>query len=448
MDKIPASLKYNCSKLMMRTNGFLVRPSGSDSGGQHSIYRFQLPERSLVDLSSLQLTFDANFTGLTTGANYLNIKTPSVYKLIKSVKTYVGGQLASGGQSNHYDLIYHALVRATASEDFCLSRLEAGFPELLSKADDFGDIDVAPTATNKSVHYTHTDLLGLFRSGDQSVVDTSLWGNLEIEISMNSLAGVQRKRGGDGTAVDNVDVAFSNVHCRVNCITQISPLYNEILNVKLSEKGAAIRLPYMNFITNVLSGNNKASIEVNSGCVDSLIFCPLTSTYDASTIIGNAANPSNANANRYIFNSGRVLADANQASLFVSVGSENYPRQPYTNALDVAASTTQAFWGEAADSRNLLYQSISSTASGTAAAQTYSKLNFLSTNFVYAVPFSSSKEGYKTRLLAGLDTASQSIQMSVNQTNLIPANGFAFVAAMTTSMLVYDTDSQSVRVIL
>jgi hypothetical protein len=110
--------------------------------------------------------------------------------------------------------------------------------------------------------------------------------------------------------------------------------------------------------------------------------------------------------------------------------------------------TTQSFWGEAADSRNLLYQGISATASGTASQQTYSRANFLNTNFVFALPFSSSKEGYKTRLLAGLDTASQSIQMSVNQTNLIPANGFAFVAAMTTSMLVYDTESQSVRVVL
>lgn len=448
MDKIPASLRYNASKVMMRTNNFVVRPSGTDAGGQHSIFRFQLPERSLVDLSSLQLIFDANFTGLTTGANYLNIKIPAVHKLIKSVKTYVGGLIASGGQSNHYDLLYSALLKSTASEDYCLSRLESGYQELLGKSDDIGDIDVAPTATSKSFHYIHTDLLGLFRSGDQSIIDTSLWGNLELEISMNSLAGVQRKRGGDGSAVDTVDVAFSNVLCRVNCITQISPLYNEILNVKLGEKGSSIRLPYMNFITNVLSGNNKTSIEVNSGCVDSLIFAPLQSTYDTNTIIANATNPSNANANRYVFNSGRTVADANTASLFVSVGSENYPRQPITNALDVAPMTTQAFWGEASDSRNLLYQGISATASGTAAQQTYSRANFLNTNFVFALPFSSSKEGYRTRLLAGLDTASQSIQMSVNQTNLIPANGLSFVCAMTTSMLIYDTENQTVRVVL
>ena len=448
MGKIPSSLRYNASKLMLRTNNFVVRPSGTDSGAQHSIFRFQLPERSLCDLSSLQLIFDANFTGLTTGNNYLNIKVPAVHKLIKSVKTYVGGQLASGGQSTNYDILYQALLKSTASEDYCVSRIESGFQELLSKSDEFSDIDVAPAATSKQVHYNHTDLLGLFRSSDQSIIDTSLWGNLELEISFGSLAGVLRKKGGDNSAVDNVNVAYSNVHVRLNCITQISPLYNEVLNLRLNEKNSAIRLPYQNFITNVLSGNNKASIEVNSGCVDSLIFCPLPSTYDTNTVLTAATNPANANANRYIFNSGRTVADANTGSLFVSVGSENYPRQPYTNALDVAPATTQAFYGQNADSRNLLYQSISATAAGTAAAQTYSKANFLSSNFIYAIPFSSSKEGYKTRMLAGLDTASQSIQMSINQSNLVTQDGFIFIGAMTTSMLVYNTETQSVQVVL
>lgn len=448
MDKIPKSLQYNASKIMMRQNSFVVRPSGTDSGKQNAIFRFVLPERSLIDLSSLQFIFDANFTGLVTGNNFLNIKAPAVHKLIKSLKVYIGGQLVSGGQCSHYDLLYHALLKATASEDYCVSRLESGLQELLSKGDEFSDFDTAHSATSKQVHYTHTDLLGIFRSGDQSIIDSSLWGNVEVEITMNTLAGVLKKKGGDGSAADNVDVEFSNCHFRVNCITQISPLYNEILNVKLSEKGSNIRLPYMNMITNVLNGNNKASIEVNSGCVDSLLFAPLLSTYDAPTVVAHNANPTSANANRYVFSTGRSVADANTASLFVSVGSENYPRQPYTNALDIAPSTTQAFYGQASDSRNLLYQNISSTNAGTPAAQTYSKANFLTQNFIYVIPFSSAKEGWKTRQLSGVDTASQSISMSINQTNLITAGGFAFVCALTTSLLIYDTDTQSVRVVL
>ena len=448
MDKIPSSLRYNASKIMMRTNNFLIRPSGTDSGGPNSIFRMVLPERSLVELSSLQLIFDATFANLVAGANFYNVKMPSVHKLIRAIRVYIGGQLVSGGQSNAYDILYQALLKSTGSEDYLFSRVESGFQDLLGKADELGDFDAAPAGTSKSMHYVHTDLLGVFRSGEQTIIDTSLWGNIEIEVTMNSLAGIQRKKGGNDGAADNVAVTFSNFSCRVNCITQISPLYNEVLNVRLNDKGQPLRLPYMNFITNILAGNNKSSIEVNSACVDSLLFAPLQSTYDSGTLLLAANNPPNANANRYIFNTGRTRDDANTATLYAQVGSEQWPRSAYTNALDIAPATTQAFWGESADSRSLLYQSISTTASGTPAVQTYSRDNFLSTNFVWVVPFSSSKEGYRTKILSGLDTANQSIQMSINQTNLIPAGGFAFVAALTTSMLVYNTDSQSVSVVL
>lgn len=448
MDKIPSSLRYNASKIMMRTNNFLVRPSGTDSGTENSIFRVVLPERSLVELSSLQLIFDASFTNLVAGANFLNVKMPSVYKLIRSVRVYVGGQLVSGN-SAHYDILYHALLKCTASEDYVLSRIESSFQDHLGKADEASDFDVDNAATSKSMHYVHTDLLGLFRSGEQTIIDTSLWGNIEIEFTMNSLAGVQRKKGGNDSAnADNVKVAYSNLHCRVNCITQISPLYNEVLNVRLNDKSMPLRLPYMNFITNILTGNNKCSIEVNSACVDSILFAPLPSTYDTNTTYAAANNPDNAHANRYKFNSGRTLANANNCSLYAQVGSEQWPRSAFTNALDVAPATTQAFWGESSDSRSLLYQSITTTASGTPAVQQYSRLIFLENNFIWVQPFSSSKEGYRTKVLSGLDTANQSIQMSINQTNLIPNNGFAFVAALTTSMLVYNTDSQSVSVIL
>jgi hypothetical protein len=454
MDKLPASLRYNASKLMLRENNLYIRPGGSDSGVAHSIFRFKMPERSLVDLSSTQLIFDFAMTGLsTTASNWRNAKMPAAHKLIKYVRTYVNGVICSGGQCNHYDILYSALVKATGSEDYCFSRLESGYQELLGPSDEVGSVNAVPAATTKSARYVHTDLMGLFRSGQQSIIDTSLWGNLEIEIAFNTPAAILKMwagTGNDNGATANVAYQVSSVHLRTNVITQISPIYNQILDLKLKESGSLIRVPFQNFITNVLNGDTANRIQVNSGCVDSVLFCPLGSSYDATNAgsrgnIGTTSNCAFPDSARYTFDTGRTLANANDVSLNVSVGSEQYPRQPYNNALDVAPATTQSFWGESADSRNLLYAGLTSEA---ASVQSYSRENFLTKNFVYNQTFSASKEGYASRILAGLDTSNQSVDITINQTNLIPSSGFAFVAAMTTSMLVYDTQTQSVQVIL
>ena len=454
MDKLPQSLRYNASKLMLRENNMYIRPGGSDNGTAHSIFRFKMPERSLVDLSSTQLIFDLVITGLsTTASNWRNAKLPAAHKLIKYCRTYVNGTIASGGQCNHYDILYSALVKATGSEDYCLSRLESGYQELIGPSDEVGSVNVAPTATTKSARYVHTDLMGLFRSGQQCIIDTSLWGNLEIEIAFNTPAAILKMfagTGNDASATANVSFQVSSVHLRTNVVTQISPIYNQILDLKLKESGSVIRLPFQNFVTNVLSGDTANRIQVNSGCVDSVLFAPLGSAYDSTNAgsRGNIATLTNCafpDSARYTFDSGRDLTNAADVSLNVSVGSEQYPRQPYNNALDVASATTQSFWGESADSRNLLYCGLTGEA---AAVQSYNRANFLNKNFIYNQPFSNAKEGWASRVLAGLDTSNQSIDIIINQTNLIPASGFAFVSAMTTSMLVYDTQSQSVQVIL
>lgn len=453
MDKLPASLRYNASKLMLRENNMYIRPGGSDNGVSHSIFRFKMPERSLVDLSSTQLIFDFAVSGLVVGSNWVNAKLPSAHKLIKYCRTYVNGIICSGGQSNHYDILYSALVKATGSEDYCFSRLESGYQELLGPSDELGSVNAAHTGTTKSARYVHTDLMGLFRSGQQSIIDTSLWGNLEIEIAFNSPAAILKMfagTGNDTAQTANVNFQVSSVHLRTNVITQISPIYNQILDLKLKENGSVIRLPFQNFITNVLSGDTANRIQVNSGCVDSVLFAPLGPSYDATNAgaRGNITTLSNCqfpDSRRYTFDTGLDLSTANTCSLNVSVGSEQYPRQPYNNALDVASATTQSFWGESADSRNLLYAGLTSEVT---AGQSYSRVNFLNKNFIYNQTFSNAKEGYASRILAGLDTSNQSIDITINQTNLIPASGFAFVAAMTTSMLVYDTQTQSVQVIL
>ena len=444
MEKLPNSLRYNASRIMQRTNTFNVRPSGSDSGGPNSQFRFNLPSRSLVDLSSLQFVFDVEISGLlTTAGNWRNAKAPAAFKLIRSCKTYVGSQLASGGLSNHYDILYAALLKSTASEDYCLTHLEGNYQELISNSDEVGAANAAPAATTKNIHYVHTDMLGLFRSGQENcIIDTSLFGDVAVEFTMNNASSILKSfagTGNDNNGAGNVSFRVTNAEVQVSCITQISPLYNQILEIKLNQKGEKIRLPYMDYVTTVVNGSTSNRIQVQSSCIDSLLFAPLGSTYDAVT---NTSDPQVApNAPRYTFNCDRTLADANTAQLYATVGSEQYPRAPIKNALDVSSITLASFWGSSADSRSLLFQTLNG------GSQAYSRLAFLTNNFIWNMPFSNSRESYKTKILSGIDTSGQAVDIIVSQSNLIPANGFAFIACLTTAMLEFDTNTASVSIV-
>ena len=435
-DQIPAPLRYGASQSQARVVRNTIMPQGTSSGSAGSIVRFVLPERSICDLRSLSLYYTYTISGLGDAAadNFSNAQIPASYKHWKSVRFYVSGAAASGSHNQHYDQVYHGLVNASGSQDWCHSRMNNHYSELL----DSSELAAQPGATSKSAYVTCDDFMGLPNSKNYCI-DTSLFGSVHMEVQFNDnyQLKISRATVTDAAALASISASFSNIKLKVDTVTSISPLYVSLLAERISGSDAPIRIPFQDIRTIVASNTGSNRLTVNSMCVDALLVLPFSA--DPNTNVTFASNAIGANNAHYRYNSGRSEANANETRFSVVVGSEVFPRQPIEQASELADVTTNSIYGNSARSTNLLYRNMS-TAGASAA---HSRLAYLSQNCVALQRFSLLTEGWSEGVLTGLNTAGQSVDFVVNTQNF---GSHLLIAALCTSCLVFDPKTSAVQV--
>lgn len=470
MEVLPQSLSYSASKQALRMNRFQCRPTGADDASPGTTFRINLPSKSLVNLSSFNLCFNLEMSTLVDDANnWTNAKLPFSHQLFSSVRVYIGGQLVSGGLSNHYDLLYTGLVKASAGEDWCRSRYNDHARGLIENSDEIVGFAERPTGNNttKRAYYCITDFLGIFRGNGtgRSIIDTSLWGDVSIEFTMNTPACIAKNAAGTAvrvaggaylagdnnreiaTAVADISYKIQDIEGYVECITQTTPLYIKLITMLLDSKEQQIRFPYQNFVTGVVSSGKNARLQVNSGCIDAMVVLPLHASFNNNKSIVGVAN--DLSALRYKFTAcgsdGAVITvssanhtSTNGANMQIQIGSDTFPKVPVNNYLQISDITTNSLFSNSLYSQNLLFNGWSGNASA------YSRQKFLSENFVWVQSFSDG-EGYATKILTGIDSASQNLDVIVNAHT--PLNGSLFIGALLTSLLVFDTRTGQVSVV-
>lgn len=469
MEVLPPSLSYSASKQALRMNRFQCRPTGADDASPGSTFRINLPSKSLVNLSSFNLCFNLEMSTLVEDAtNWTNAKLPFSHQLFSAVRVYVGGQLVSGGLSNHYDLLYTGLVKASAGEDWCRSRYNDHARGLIENSDEIVGFSVKPGVTTKRAYYCITDFLGIFRGNGtgRSIIDTSLWGDISIEFTMNTPACIAKNAAGnairasvDGgyqsvdnhrevaTAVADITYKIQDIEGYVECITQTTPLYIKLITMLLDSKEQQIRFPYQNFVSGVVSSGKNARLQVNSGCIDAMVVLPLHANFGNNKSIVGVAN--DLSALRYKFTAcggnGAPITVSNDnhtsttgATMQIQIGSDTFPKVPINNYLQVSDITSNSLFSNSLYSQNLLFNGWSGSASS------YSRQKFLSENFVWVQSFSDG-EGWATKILTGIDSASQNLDVIVNAHT--PTNGSLFIGALLTSLLVFDTRTGQVSVV-
>lgn len=464
--ELPDALKYSASHSTIRTNRFRLVPQGSDTVNPNGTVRVRLPEKSLVRLSSLSAYFKATVTGLVhdAGTAWQNAQVPSSYKFFRSVRFYVGGQIASGGLSNHYDQVYDALLKASADQAFLESRFNEGYKELLGASDDavFGQPSLysSPGAgvTQKEQYLTCSDFLGLPRcNGGGGVIDTSLFNSVEIEFSMNDDSILNVAKGATGS-VAGINWKLEDFRVDVDCVVSVSPLYVEMMALRLAES-APIKFPYQNYVSVIATNTGSNRIQVNSQSVDMMMVAPLRNAYNTKQAIDNnqfccnhykydtkigTAGGSSANQQSYVTNEATI-------SLSITVGSDQYPKLPIKHALEVPDLTINTLYHGSLQSKNLFSLGI---VGGTV---TRSRTYGLSDNFIWLQNFSLESEGWASRRLTGIDTSAQNVDIILNSSGFGAvsegssgnnATGNLFLmCALLTSTLQYDPSTASVSII-
>ena len=464
MEILPQSLSYSASKQALRMNRFQCRPAGTDGATPGSTVRINLPSKSLVNLSSFNLCFNLTMSGMTTHGTdtFSNGKLPHGHKLFSAVRLYIGGQLVSGGLSNHYDVLYNALVKASVGEDWVYSRLNEHTKALIENGDDvnkfssnIADAGGAGVGATKTSRYVIGDFLGAFRgNGGKSIIDTSLWGDIAIEFTFNSAACIAKRSGSGHAGNPAITYTVADIEGYVECITQTTPLYIKLITMLLDDKQAQIRFPYQNFITGTTNTGKSARLQINSGCIDAMVLCPLGVNANSLT---TPVSWGDLSAPRYKYtalnSAGDTVLTLNNANststatnIQIQIGSDTFPKVPITNALDVSDITQNSLFSNSLYSQNLLFNGITQSAEAYNATtvSTYSRQKFLSENFVYIQSFADG-EGWSSKILTGIDSASQNLDVIVNFP--VITNGSLFIGALCTSLLVFDCRTGQVNVI-
>jgi hypothetical protein len=458
MSQLPKSLSYGANQMPFRVNKYQVMPVGSDVALPNSTIRFRFPEKSIIRLSSTTLTFDVTLNGLTnTDNNNWNkaLFPPAQYAFFKQVRWYCNGVLCTG-LNNHYNQIYHALLRSSVGEDYINSRALSGLNQHLAQEDEEGVLQVRKTATSKTGSYICEDILGLSRAnGGESIIDTSIFGTIELEIifdDKNILTCFGASNNADANAAAAAIAAgnsaiswqLSNLRALCDVVTVVPPLYMSLMSARL-KSSEPLKFAYENIVSIVANRLTSNRINVNTQCLDALMICVLNANYNEGNNQADGAVQFNR---KFRFTTGKSLADVT-CNLQIQVGSEVYPKVPIQNLLHCSDYTINAFHPHSSFSQNLLFQNISGASNASAGTISYRKAHYLTDNFIWVMPFAA-EQGWssETHTLGGIDTASQNVDIILNSgTNDFQAGYYYLLAALTTATLEFDPQSTATRVV-
>ncbi len=454
LNSIPPQLRLGASQSVCRVQRINnIRPLGSDSGSSAAgdSFRFDFPSRQLVNLASLQLFFNATVENLVAGANGVNAVIPASWKMIRRVVFYIGNTAVSGALSSHHHQLYNALVAVSGNAEWLYSSANKNAIEfLLARDERTGDgsfetlaseavaTDGGATVVSKTAFMCADDFLGLPRSRN-SVIDQSLWGQLSMQIELAENAVIKARARGTGSAAQTAAVSFrvSGMRASVEVIESLPAQYISLLSARLSQTDQVLRLPYMDFRTQIVANNGSIRTAVNTNCLDAVVAIPLASGYNSLT--GTAIG---GHAPAFTYTTGRTLASADALKCQWQVGQSSYPRSQVENALEVAEITKDSMHGASRDATALMFAA-NVTDDATFG---YSKTNFLTKNFVYYQRLSLNGAGYQDGHLTGVSTNGAGMDIIFNSTNFTPSNGFCLIAHLVTSCLVYSPANASVSV--
>jgi hypothetical protein len=447
MEQIPSVLQYGVSQSNFRVNELHSYPQeGNQSAGGR--YTVRLPTKSIINLSSLKASFDIQVTGLQDDAvNWANALIPASYMIFRGIQFRVGGSSVSGHLLQHYNQVYHALVRSTCSVDWATSRLAQGYQILVDttlddnnegSATEHTKLKTRPTGfTSKTARLVLDDFLGLPRGngagmGNDCYIDTSLFGDCEIVFELDYNSCLYTAKAGTGD-ISKISYNTSNFSVSAKCVTSISPLYVELLSMKLNSK-TPIRFPFENVISSIQTNGTTARLSVNTNCLDKFLVAPFNADPNALAVVATDT----VNSNKFRFNSALTKSTAGNLKMQLRVGNENYPRQQIKNAFELAVYTDETFNGANSSSQNMLYLNFNDTLD----TYTMNRSNFLSENCIFATKFCLS-EGWASRNLTGISSSGSQLDIIAEYQNY---GSYQLLAAFTTAQLVYDPSSGSVSV--
>ena len=387
----------NMSNFLNRLSGYnknnvKMNVLGSNTANNGDVIQVDLPTNSIVDLSSLAWSFKNTWSVAVAGNDQNHDLPINAESIINRLAVEVNGQTLVN--LTNYNVLYHALLYMTATEDYQQQRLTAqantqtgaagGTSQRINTTNAGGNAD---TTTRQHVIDTWLGFLG---SAKPNFIDTSLLGNVRISIT---LAGADMV-GGDAAAGKTNSYQLTDQYFSVDVVSISDGVYDAMVDQMLAS-GAPIEIPFKNYFSfNSLNAtmDQTTAFNVASQSIDRLWAVPRAQTYNARDTARVATAPAHGIVTNNVpyFN----FAACNGAGFHFKVNNTLYPQWTSSNPQDWWQHTKLAV----GDQGNMLAGAFPTALS-----------HYLDNFFVYACQLEHRTDGDE-RFVSGIDTRGAAAQ--------------------------------------
>ncbi len=305
---LPSSLQFFTKKISQYSrNTFRVAPTNSDVSANNQFIVFDLPNSSVIDLSSMSMNWRVTTTA-TTG-----FAVPPVHSsaLIDSISLEVNGILVASVPSN-YNQLYSMIADYTMGQDAWTRG------QIINGTTQYGAV---PTVNVTGQYQSVTSFLSFLGTCEPRCINTDLLGNCRLRVGLASPSVLV------GTAnVAGAAFSLSEIHLQLDALS-LDPDYYAAQTAYLNS-GAALEVPFTN-VYSFSTGNLAAS----SGSVRFSL-----SSQSLDTLFGTFVENSNLNGLNTVtgtsnfFKRGCItaanIANAGAMTTSWSVNNIRYPSYP------------------------------------------------------------------------------------------------------------------------
>ena len=407
----------NMSNFLNRLSGYnknnvKMNVLGSSTANNGDVIQVDLPTNSIVDLSSLAWSFKNTWSVAVAGNDQNHDLPINAESIINRLAVEVNGQTLVN--LTNYNVLYHALLYMTATEDYQQQRLTAQANTQTGAASGtsqrINTTDAGDNAATTTRQHVIDTWLGFLGSAKPNFIDTSLLGNVRISIT---LAGADMVGGDTGAATNSYQL--TDQYFSVDVVSISDGVYDAMVDQMLAS-GAPIEIPFKNYFSfNSLNTtmDQTTAFNVASQSIDRLWAVTRAQTYNARDTVRVPTAPAHGSVTNNVpyFN----FAACDGSGFHFKVNNTLYPQWTSSNPQDWWQHTKLAV----GDQGNMLAGAFPTALS-----------HYLDNFFVYACQLEHRTDGDE-RFVSGIDTRGAAAQCYFvsNQSTLTDLNSGAHATA-------------------
>jgi hypothetical protein len=278
------------------TSHFKVYPQNTGSQTANKIIRFELPSNSLINLRSIRILFNASAVSAGAGTSRLPNDTRS---FIDRMAIYMGGVLVQNSFSN-YNVLVHAqkALGADRCTDTTLTHQEI---VRVTSYHDGSTLTTSETYSTSDVQLAITDFLGFLGSADPSIIDSGIFPQITLEITLadnvicpsittatgNPLPTTSKTGGFCATSSAGSSYTLDNMTLQLEVLGMASSILDEVVAQRISQVGY-LSIPFKNYFSFSSTHNNTSRFNINSASWSKLWVCwrdPASSSAAAPQVV-------------------------------------------------------------------------------------------------------------------------------------------------------------------